>query len=602
MGKKLLHEIICVVLFFVIVLSNTGLTLANTVLLNTNFNSLGDVQNPLEGPLGTTNLEAGDFIAARDGNGANFSADTDYLLYPTDTILIEDGAIPKSRVIDFWYKPNYNQDDDTRDHNILGSSDNTFYLKHRNSNKSVMLYILTRSLAPSFAYAVKNSINWEAGDWVHFQIYWYSIQITVPDPATIIIPKLLINGEEADLTGNGTYSGLVSPGDNLFVGNKDNASSLSADGVVDDLFIYDKFWSPTISAVSPSTLDQGDQITISGSDFGPSESSTVTIGGYEANIISWSDTQIKAVVPLSDSGTKDVFVRTWGLVNSNTKTIVVGQAPAVTSLTVSNITSNSANINWTTSDNSKTKIQWGETESYGNSYSSASYLKNHSFSLTNLNSSTRYYFKIYVEDEYGDTGSTGGYSFITDSSNLIINPGSPNEESISFIGAPDSVSSASISNISQEPTQGNEEKIDNPVVFGINDIRAVDSNNNEKTLKTDTGITFLEGDKFKFFGNTLPNKKVCLILSDGKDSRLCTISDDNGDWAIIASNIIPGDYKIWIEIPDSNASSEKYNVMILGATSSAENINNLKLVYIIVTIILLAVSGTFVYRKKIFKR
>lgn len=603
MLKKILYKALCVGFLFAFVFLNHGLTLANNTVLNTNFNSLNDVQSPAVGPSGTTNLEAGDFVAARSGNGADFSADTDYLLYPTDNIFIDGGAIPEKRVIDLWYKPNYNQDDDTRDHHIFGSTDNTFYLKHKNSDKSVMLFIYTKTLAPSYAYAVKSSINWEAGDWVHFQIFWYSAHITVPDPLTVIIPKMLINGKEAEAYGNGTYSGSVSPGDNLFVGNKDNVSSLSADGVMDDLYIYDEFWSPNISAVSPTTLDQGDQITISGTSFGPNENSVVTIGGSEATVISWTDTQIKAIVPSIDSGTKDVVVSTWGLVDSNTKTVVIGEAPAVTSLTVSGITSSSANINWTTSGSSKTKIQWGKTDSYGSSYSNASYSTSHTYSLTGLDPSTRYYFKIYVEDGYGDTGSTGGYSFVTDSSGLIINPGL-SQDSISYIDSSATVTPvASTATIKPVLAQNTEDKVESVEIFGLNDIRARDDSDNVKVLEPNSETTILQGENLSFYGKTVPNTRVCLVFSDGEDSRICTTSDDEGNWVIIVKDIIPDDYKVWIEIPDSNAQSEKYNIRVLGSLSS--NLKADKTSYIsygIILVLLAAVLSVVLYRKKAFKR
>lgn len=589
-----------VVLFLSVIFIFSNYSFASTNLLYTSLNSLLTAQTPEIGPAGTTNLDAGDFIPGHIGNGASFNADTDYLSYPVNTIFLEGTSIPKTRVIDFWYKPDYNQDDNTRDHFLLNSTANNFYLKHKNSDKSVFLLFQTKVLAPSFAYAGKNSISWQSGDWIHFQIYWTYTTVTIPDPATIVIPKMLVNGEEAESCGNGTYSNAPSPGANIFVGNKNNASSLSADGIIDELKIYDEVWEPNISSISPSNPDQGDVITITGTSFGPSENSTVTVGGTSATISSWTDTQIKAVIPDISSGTKSVIASTWGLVDSNSGNVTIGQAPAVTSLSASNISENSVTISWTTSKKSKTIIRWGTTESYGSEYSGSNYTKNHSKNLTNLDSSTRYHFKVFVEDKFGSTGSTGDYSFVTDTAGLIINPPSE-DDSISYIDSSNSNKSTEYSS-SDETQELFVSPTEEDRVLEIDSVILVSNESGQdQQLEFVDGTNYLVGNDFNFHGQITPNTSVCLVISDGNTDRVCTISDKDGYWNILSNKINPGNYKVWIEFPDSDKKSKSYDVMVKGytATNHSGTQNNFKTIAILSSILLAFFIIIFFLKRKI---
>ena len=68
---------------------------------------------------------------------------------------------------------------------------------------------------------------------------------------------------------------------------------------------------PTITSVTPDSAAVGDTIQIVGINFGATKgSSTVTIGGQtvaDVNIISWSDTQIRATIPPGLSNTSIVI-------------------------------------------------------------------------------------------------------------------------------------------------------------------------------------------------------------------------------------------------------------------------------------------------------
>jgi len=66
---------------------------------------------------------------------------------------------------------------------------------------------------------------------------------------------------------------------------------------------------PTVGGVAPDVAARGESIVVTGTDFGTS--GTLTVGGVEATITDWSDTQVEATVaPGTPSGWQDVVLST----------------------------------------------------------------------------------------------------------------------------------------------------------------------------------------------------------------------------------------------------------------------------------------------------
>ena len=65
---------------------------------------------------------------------------------------------------------------------------------------------------------------------------------------------------------------------------------------------------PTLTSVSPTHGAQGSQVTLTGTGFGASEGNygNVQLGNNYATVVSWSDTQVVAIVPPGVSGTAEV--------------------------------------------------------------------------------------------------------------------------------------------------------------------------------------------------------------------------------------------------------------------------------------------------------
>jgi RHS repeat-associated protein len=114
---------------------------------------------------------------------------------------------------------------------------------------------------------------------------------------------VLINGVNAGITYN-CPAGVLEPcwsDTQIQVGIPNTTSGLvtvSNDGIVSNSVPFTVSPPPTITSLSPTTGEPATVITIGGSGFGASQSnSTVAVGGINAPVNSWSDSQIIAAVP-----------------------------------------------------------------------------------------------------------------------------------------------------------------------------------------------------------------------------------------------------------------------------------------------------------------
>lgn len=71
------------------------------------------------------------------------------------------------------------------------------------------------------------------------------------------------------------------------------------------------YFQPVITSITPSSARVGDEITITGLRFGPTdELASVTLNGVVCPVTSWSDTVVKVIVPSTTSGTLTLTSRT----------------------------------------------------------------------------------------------------------------------------------------------------------------------------------------------------------------------------------------------------------------------------------------------------
>ncbi|MDO8436264.1 MAG: hypothetical protein Q7S82_02685 [bacterium] len=90
------------------------------------------------------------------------------------------------------------------------------------------------------------------------------------------------------------------------------------------------------------------------------------------------------------------------------------QPPTISSVFMSNITTNSATVTWTTDELATSKIEYGFTANYGNQTTEdVNIMTSHSQNLTNLSASTIYNFRVVSGDQSQNQAISINYSFTT---------------------------------------------------------------------------------------------------------------------------------------------------------------------------------------------
>jgi len=90
--------------------------------------------------------------------------------------------------------------------------------------------------------------------------------------------------------------------------------------------------------------------------------------------------------------------------------------PVISSVSAGNISSSGATITWTTDESSDSQVEYGLTTSYGNTTSlNTSLVISHSVSLSGLNASTLYHYRVKSNDASGNLAVSGDFTFTTSS-------------------------------------------------------------------------------------------------------------------------------------------------------------------------------------------
>ena len=97
-----------------------------------------------------------------------------------------------------------------------------------------------------------------------------------------------------------------------------NTSEFSANALVTEVT------KPKVDAVNPASGPPGSQTTVTGEGFGATQgSSTITVGGALAEVVSWSDTKIVVIVPVDSEGGAVVVTTAQGPSNEDKSFTVV---------------------------------------------------------------------------------------------------------------------------------------------------------------------------------------------------------------------------------------------------------------------------------------
>lgn len=88
-------------------------------------------------------------------------------------------------------------------------------------------------------------------------------------------------------------------------------------------------------------------------------------------------------------------------------------APAISNITVVDITSSSVRVTWTTDEDANSVVDYGTTSSYGSTESDSALTTSHSITLGSLSASTAYYYRVKSTDADENTDEVSGNTFTT---------------------------------------------------------------------------------------------------------------------------------------------------------------------------------------------
>ncbi len=183
-----------------------------------------------------------------------------------------------------------------------------------------------------------------------------------------------------------------------------------------------------ITNLNPSSVVAGSgafNMTITGLGF--VSSSIARIDGADRPTIFVSSTELSVSILASDvliAGTKQMTVHNPipGITSNQlplTITTTGGGGPVDTTPPIIlnpqaiNITQTSARIIWDTDEPATSIVQYGITDSYGNTVSNGSLVLSHGIDLTGLTPNTLYRFRVTSADQYGNSATSADYTFTT---------------------------------------------------------------------------------------------------------------------------------------------------------------------------------------------
>jgi len=102
-------------------------------------------------------------------------------------------------------------------------------------------------------------------------------------------------------------------------------------------------------------------------------------------------------------------------------------APQISQVNITNIVSDSVSINWITNEPATSQVEYGTTNTYGqSSLVNTNLTQNHSVTLTGLINGTVYHYRVLSQDAVNNLASSVDHTFIAGQNQLpIANPGGP---------------------------------------------------------------------------------------------------------------------------------------------------------------------------------
>ncbi|MCL4835173.1 MAG: hypothetical protein KJZ86_22225 [Caldilineaceae bacterium] len=198
------------------------------------YTTLNDAQSitaPAAGMGGSSNLQAGDFVPGKTGNGANFATPGRRAIFPVAQGNQKNIDLAKGE-LSLWYRPDYAAEADDALHYLLVAGDisNVPRLALGEGDR-LFLSIVDSNWTAYETLAAYRADLWNAGEWVHIRAFWDS---SAADPI-----RLYVNGVRVDVGGaTGGWNLGSGEGLSMLVGAGNTDGSFGASGALDELLIY----------------------------------------------------------------------------------------------------------------------------------------------------------------------------------------------------------------------------------------------------------------------------------------------------------------------------------------------------------------------------
>ncbi|MCL6519568.1 MAG: fibronectin type III domain-containing protein [Armatimonadetes bacterium] len=238
--------------------------------------------------------------------------------------------------------------------------------------------------------------------------------------------------------------------------------------------------------------------------------------------------------------------------------------PVISGVSVTNIGPNSATITWTTNENATSVVEYGTTTSYGTTISNETVLStSHNITLTGLQPSTTYHYRVQSKDSAGNNAVSADYTFTTSAdvtatapfirSWLVLGPfNNTNRDgyNLSLIGET-SVSPTSgdvAGGLTWTPHQSTSDLIDFASIFNPNIdtvayahiyVKSPSAQNCQLWLGSDDGIkVWINGtlvhDNFAYRPAVKDQDKVSISFQAGWNRMLIKVDQVAGGWGFYA--------------------------------------------------------------------
>lgn len=168
----------------------------------------------------------------------------------------------------------------------------------------------------------------------------------------------------------------------------------------------------TITATNWTITQTANDFTISGGTINTGASRNFTLNNViAANVNAPSANWIVAASDANDGSNPYSCTGTLGVQIGTPDTT----PPEISGISVSNITTTSATVSWTTNELSDSRVDYGTSISYGLNVTDSLLTTTHSINLTGLTAGTGYHFRIQSKDPSNNIASSSDNTFLTQS-------------------------------------------------------------------------------------------------------------------------------------------------------------------------------------------